>query len=124
MPEKMRAEKSTVLSPEALDFSPSLLSIQESPPARLPRAVLYTVGLLFFILMLWAFFGKLDIIASAEGHLVPETYIKIVQPSDAGIVQEILVKEGEHVKQGQVLMRMDTQFAMADEKTIFAVASY
>jgi HlyD family secretion protein len=110
--------KPTVLSPEALDFAPGLLSIQESPPARLPRAVMYTVGVLFVILLLWAIFGKLDIIASAEGRLVPETYIKIVQPSDAGIVQEILVKEGEQVKQGQVLMRMDTQFAEADAKTI------
>jgi hemolysin D len=112
------SDKSTTLSPEALDFAPGLLSIQESPPARLPRAVMYTVGVLFVILVLWAFFGKLDIIASAEGHLVPETYIKIVQPSDAGIVQEILVKEGEQVKQGQVLMRMDTQLAEADAKTI------
>ncbi|MCK9202339.1 MAG: HlyD family type I secretion periplasmic adaptor subunit [Gallionella sp.] len=118
MPENLTSAKSTVLSPEALDFAPGLLSIQESPPARLPRAVMYTVGVLFAILLLWAFFGKLDIIASAEGHLVPETYIKIVQPSDAGIVQEILVKEGEQVQQGQVLMRMDTQLARADEKTI------
>jgi hypothetical protein len=104
--------KPAVLSPEALDFAPGLLSIQESPPARLPRAVMYTVGVLFVILLLWAFFGKLDIIASAEGRLVPETYIKIVQPSDAGIVQEILVREGEQVQQGQVLMRMDTQPAI------------
>jgi hemolysin D len=110
--------KPTVLSPEALDFAPGLLSIQESPPARLPRAVMYTVSLLFAILIVWAIFGKLDIIASAEGRLVPETYIKIVQPADAGIVKEILVKEGAKVKQGQVLMRMDTQIADADSKTI------
>ncbi len=114
----MSDKKSTLLSPEALDFAPGLLSIQESPPARLPRAVMYTVGVLFVILLVWAIFGKLDIIASAEGRLVPETYIKIVQPSDAGIVQEILVKEGEQVKQGQVLMRMDTQLARADQQTI------
>lgn len=112
------SDKPHILSPEALDFAPGLLSIQESPPARLPHAVMYTVGVLFVILLLWAIFGKLDIIASAEGRLVPETYIKIVQPSDAGIVQEILVKEGEQVKQGQVLMRMDTQLAEADAKTI------
>lgn len=118
MPENLTSAKSTVLSPEALDFAPGLLSIQESPPARLPRVVMYTVGVLFIILLLWAIFGKLDIIASAEGRLVPETYIKIVQPSDAGIVQEILVKEGEQVRQGQVLMRMDTQLAEADAKTI------
>ena len=101
--------KPTVLSPEALDFAPGLLSIQESPPARLPRAVMYTVAVLFVILLFWAIFGRLDIIASAEGRLVPETYIKIVQPSDAGIVQEILVREGDQVQQGQCLIRMDTR---------------
>ncbi len=106
------------LSPEALDFAPGLLSIQESPPARLPRTVLYVVSTLFVILLLWAIFGKLDIIASAEGRLVPQTYVKIVQPADAGIVQEILVQEGQAVRAGQVLIRMDTQIAKADEQTI------
>lgn len=106
------------LSPEALDFAPGLLSIQESPPGRLPRTVMYTVAVLFIILVLWANFGKLNIIASAEGRLVPQSYVKIVQPADAGIVQEILVKEGQKVEAGQVLMRMDTSLAEADAKTI------
>jgi hemolysin D len=111
-------DKSHVLSPEAMDFAPGLLSIQESPPGRLPRAVMYTVAALFVILVLWANFGKLNIIASAEGRLVPQSYVKIVQPADAGIVQEILVKEGEAVQAGQVLMRMDMKLAEADAKTI------
>ncbi len=106
------------LSPEALDFAPGLLSIQESPPSRLPRTVMYTVGSLFAILLLWAIFGKLNIIASAEGRLVPQSYVKIVQPADAGIVQEILVREGQAVQAGQVLMRMDTKVAEADARTI------
>jgi HlyD family secretion protein len=110
--------KPSGLSPEALEFAPSLLAIQESPPARLPRAVMYSVSLLFVILLIWAFVGKLNIIASAEGKLVPQNYVKIVQPSDAGIVQEILVNEGESVREGQVLMRMDTKVAEADSKTI------
>ncbi len=111
-------ERSTVLSADALDFAPGLLAIQESPPERLPRAVMYVVAVLFTILVVWAVFGKIDIIASAEGRLVPQTYVKIVQPADAGIVQEILVKEGQAVKAGQVLIRMDTQVANADQKTI------
>ena len=111
-------DKSKILSPEALDFAPSLLAIQESPPARLPRAMLYTVGALFVIILLWAIFGRLDINASAEGRLMPETYVKILQPADAGIVQEILVKDGESVQAGQVLLRMDTKLAEADTKTI------
>lgn len=112
------AQPAKQLSPEALDFAPGLLSIQESPPARMPRALMYTVGVLFALLLVWAVFGKLNIYASAEGKLVPENYVKIVQPADAGIVQEILVKEGDRVKQGQVLMRMDPKVAQADTATI------
>ena len=107
-----------VLSPDALDFAPGLLSIQESPPARLPRVVLYLVCGLFVILACWSIFGKLDIVASAEGKLVPQSYVKIVQPADAGIVQDILVREGEHVVAGQVLMRMDAKDALADQETV------
>ncbi len=112
------ARAPTALSPDALDFAPGLLAIQESPPAKLPRTVMYTVLALFLIMLAWAIFGKLDIIASAEGRLVPQSYVKIVQPADAGIVQDILVQEGQEVEAGQVLMRMDTKFTEADAKTI------
>src|SRR5258708_16605063 len=102
------------LSPEALDFAPGLLAIQESPPARMPRAVLYAVSVLLVLLLLWAALGHLDIVASADGKLVPQTYLKLVQPADAGIVKEILVHEGERVTAGQVLLRLDAQDAEAD----------
>lgn len=111
-------KNATTLSRDALDFAPGLLSIQESPPAKLPRTVMYLVSGLFAIMLAWAIFGKLDIIASAEGRLVPQTYVKIVQPADGGIVQEIMVREGESVKAGQILMRMDTKLARADEQTL------
>lgn len=112
------ARAPTVLSPDALDFAPGLLAIQESPPAKLPRTVMYTVLALFLIMLAWSILGKLDIIASAEGRLVPQTYVKIVQPAEAGIVQDILVQEGQAVEAGQVLMRMDTKLTEADAKTI------
>jgi hemolysin D len=102
------------LSPEALDFAPGLLALQESPPSRMPRAVLYAVTSLLALALLWAAVGHLDIVASADGRLVPTTYLKVVQPADAGIVKEILVHEGETVSAGQVLLRMDAQDAQAD----------
>ena len=105
-------------SPAADDFQPGLLAIQESPPARLPRAVTYGVGALLGFVIAWAMFGKLDIVASADGRLVPRSYIQIVQPSEAGIVRQILVKEGESVTAGQVLMRMDTTIARADQESL------
>ncbi|MEW6589865.1 MAG: HlyD family type I secretion periplasmic adaptor subunit [Pseudomonadota bacterium] len=114
----MGSAPAKTLTPEVLDFAPGLLSIQESPPARLPRTVLYSVAVLFGILLIWAIFGKLDIVASAEGRLVPQTYVKIVQPAEGGIVQDILVREGQAVTANQVLMRMDGKLTEADARAI------
>ena len=58
--------------------------------------------------------------AVAQGKLVPLTYVKIVQPAEAGIVEKILVKEGQEVQAGQILMRMDTKLADADSKAVLA----
>lgn len=106
------------LSREALEFAPGLLAIQEGPPEKLPRTILRLIAALFGILLLWAIFGKLDIVASAEGRLLPQTYVKIIQPAEAGIVHEILVKEGATVTAGEVLMRMDAKLNDADARTI------
>lgn len=106
------------LHKDALDFAPGLLAIQERPPPKLPRTLMYLVAALFLILLTWSIFGKLDIIASAEGRLVPQSYVKILQPADGGILQEILVKEGQAVKAGQILMRMDPLLAKADQQTL------
>ena len=64
--------------------------------------------------------GRLDIVAVADGKLVPASYLKIVQPSEAGIVKDILVREGETVRAGQVLMRMDALITEADLEAIAA----
>ena len=89
-----------------LDFSPPILRLQDSPPNPLGRKVLWSLLALLFALILWALIGKLDIVAVAEGKLIPETYLKIVQPAEAGIVKDILVREGQNVKAGQVLLRI------------------
>lgn len=107
-----------VLSPEALDFAPDLLAIQERPPERLPRAILASVVVLVAILLAWAAFAKLDIIASADGRLVPASFTKVVQPPEAGVVSEILVKDGDAVRLGQVLLRMDARLSTADTQAL------
>jgi hemolysin D len=102
------------------DFSPALLRIQEKPPAPLAGWMLrLLIGLLAGIAV-WTIFGRLDIVAVADGKLVPSSYLKIVQPAEQGIVKEILVKEGERVAPGQVLVRMDPVLTDADVKSIQA----
>lgn len=105
---------------QAHEFAPGLLAIEESPPRRLPRTVLYVVLALCGVTLLWMVFGKLDITATAEGRLVPKTYVQIVQPAHSGIVDEILVHEDEHVRAGQILMRMDPHDADADTAALKA----
>lgn len=100
------------------DFAPPLLRIQQSPPAPLAGVMQKVFLALLTGLLLWAFLGRLDIVAVAEGKLVPQTYVKILQPSEQGVVKEILVKEGELVKEGQVLARMDAVLAGADVKAL------
>ena len=106
------------VSDVSLDFAPGLIGLQQSPPSPLPRMVLRGLMLLLLAMLIWACFGRLDVVAVAEGKLVPVSYLKIVQPSEAGIVREIAIKEGQAVTAGQVLVRMDANIAEADSKTI------
>lgn len=110
----------TAAEASALDFSPPLLRLQDMPPNPLGCKVLWLLIALLVALLLWATFGRLDIVAVAEGKLIPESYVKIVQPAESGIVKEILVREGQSVKSGQILMRMDTLISEADTKSIEA----
>jgi hemolysin D len=112
--------KLPILNPEVdyHDFLPPLLRLQSSQPNPLGRKVLWVLLALLSGLLLWALLGRLDIVAVAEGKLIPESYLKIVQPAEAGIVKNILVHEGESVHAGQILMQMDALAAEADTKSI------
>ena len=96
------------------DFAPEIVKAQSNPPSPLPRAVLRALLALFAVLVIWASLGRLDIVAVTQGKLVPASFLQIVQPAESGIVREILVKEGDAVKEEQVLVRMDTRLSEAD----------
>jgi HlyD family secretion protein len=83
----------------------------------MPRVVLWTVVLLIAALACWAAVGRLDVVAVAEGRLVPRSQLRIVQPAEGGVMRELLVKEGERVRAGQVLARMDVRATEADAAT-------
>lgn len=74
------------------------------------------VVVLFLLTLTWACFSKVDIIAEAPGKLIPTSYLKIVQPADAGVVTAILVSDGEEVKAGQVVMKLDPVLNEADRR--------
>ena len=73
----------------------------------MPGRVLTLLLGLFTAVLVWAALGRLDIVAVAPGRLLPAGYVQVVQPAEGGIVQQILVQEGDRVKRGQVLVRLD-----------------
>jgi hemolysin D len=106
------------LSPDTLDFAPAIVKAQHQPPSPFPRFVLYALLALVGVMLVWAVAGRLDIVAVAQGKLVPQSFLKVVQPSEPGVVREILVKEGDEVTPDQVLMRMDTHLSEADSRAL------
>jgi HlyD family secretion protein len=95
-------------------FDARRIRMDDAPPSPLPRRVLAAVlALLVFVAVAIAA-GRLDIVAVADGRLVPRTLVKIVQPADGGVVREVLVGEGDAVVPGQPLVRLDARLADAD----------
>jgi hemolysin D len=113
----MRRDADATAVARRAEFLPAILQLQEEAPSPLPRVVLWTVLALAGALGVWAIFGKLDVVAVAEGRLVPKSQLRIVQPAEGGIMRELLVREGERVRARQVLARMDVRAAEADAAT-------
>ncbi len=71
------------------------------------RLLLRVVGVSMVVLLIWAAFAKVDEVTRGEARVVPTSQVQIVQSVDGGIVEELLVKEGQVVEAGQLLMRVD-----------------
>ncbi len=102
------------LAQEKLAFLPAALEIQAAPPAKWSRSLLWSIMALMVVLIAWASWAEIDIIATAQGKIVPSSQVKIIQPLEAGVVQTIFVKEGQHVKEGDKLIALDNTSSQAD----------
>jgi hemolysin D len=88
-------------------FLPAALEIMETPPSPAGRAVAATIILFFTAALLWACLGSVDIIAIAQGRIVPSGRTKTIQPFETGVVRAIHVRDGQEVKAGDVLIEID-----------------
>jgi hemolysin D len=92
---------------EELAFLPAALEIVETPPSPIGRKVGLTIILLFCAALVWAWWGTIDIVASATGKIVPSGRTKVIQPFETGVVRSIRVQDGQAVKAGDVLIELD-----------------
>lgn len=88
-----------------------LKSTPELTPKIAANALLICITSFFTLFILWASLSELDEVTRASGRIVPSKQIQIIQNLEGGIVKEILVRQGDEVKAGDVLVKLDrTQF--------------
>lgn len=81
-------------------------AILEQHPAR-PRVFIWALGGMLLVALIWAAFSKVDEVARGEGKVVPLSQNQHIQSLDGGAVSQILVKEGQIVQKGQLLLKID-----------------
>lgn len=95
-------------------FLPAALEIVETPASPSLRLTAVLIAAFFTAACLWASVGKVDLIATAPGKVVPVGYTKQVQAFDTGSIAKILVEDGMAVHEGQELILLDATLAAAD----------
>ena len=99
----------------ATEFLPAVLEIQHAPPSPIGRAILWTIMAVFTFGVLWATLGWIDIVATAQGKVIPSGYSKIIQPYETGVIAAIHVQDGQPVRKGEVLIELDPTQNRADQ---------
>lgn len=98
-----------------LEFLPAVLELQETPPSPVGRAIGVIIVLVFASGIAWASFGHIDIVAVAQGKIIPTGKTKVIQPLETGVIKAIHVKEGQPVAQGDLLIELDPTTTGADQ---------
>lgn len=102
------------------EFLPAALALRETPVHPAPRIAMGLILLFALLALLWAVFGRIDIVASAQGKLIPDDRTKIIQPMETASVRAIHVRDGQWVAAGDLLIELDATQAEADSTRLAA----
>lgn len=100
------------------EFLPAALEVMETPPSPTVRLLFWGIAALCALALAWSFVGRLDVVALADGKLVPAGKVKTVQPLEAGIVRAIHVQDGQAVRAGDLLVELDATATGADTRRL------
>ncbi len=98
-------------TPRALSQS---IALEES---HVPGILQTSIGLItgfMGIFLFWASLSPVEEVATASGQIIPSGYIQNIQHLDGGIIQDIMVEDGQLVEKGQPLLKLDATNAEAD----------
>jgi hemolysin D len=96
------------------EFLAPALEILETPPSPVHVAFLWIICAFVVVALAWAYFGRVDTVAAAQGKFQPTGQVKVVEPLETGRVEGIRVGDGSFVRAGDVLIELDRSAALAD----------
>ena len=109
---------SSVQDAQVVRTSEDATSNASSDTSAVARTGLWVLGLGFGGFLLWAAFAPLDEGVPTQGMVTIDTKRKTVQHLSGGIVKEVLVHEGQQVKEGEPLLRLDAAVARANYESV------
>ena len=109
-----RASQNWLARAQSVGWSESIQSVLEQPPAAFPR-YLILLGLAFTgFFGLWAWTGTMQEVSQAQGELLPLGDTYKIQSATVGALDKIWVKEGDRIRQGQLLFELDATTAQSE----------
>ena len=112
-----RTTKTAEYNEKDFEFMNSLsAAILEQSPSKISRVLkiwLFSV----FILLLWASLAEIDEITRGNGKVIPYGQNKVIQNLEGGIVESILVHEGERIKKGEILLKINNAKSISTSQT-------
>jgi len=96
-------------------FLPAALEVIERPVSPTARTTAWVLLVGMVATSAWLVLGKVDIVASAQGRIMPADDVKLVQASNTGVVRRIYVHDGDVVKKGQPLIDLDPTVSTAEQ---------
>ena len=99
-------------------FLPAALSLQDTPVHPAPRRLAWGLMSLLLVALVWSYVGQVDVVSVAPGRIIVSDRTKIIQPLETSVVKAVLVKDGDRVQAGQVLVELDATMATADKVNV------
>ncbi len=111
--ERERARRGQYLADERA-FLPAVLEVTETPPSPTARIIAWVLVGFVSIALLWAWIGRVNEVAVAEARTVASGRSKLLQPAEGGIITAIHVRDGQQVREGELLVELDTTITSAE----------
>lgn len=98
-----------------MEFLPAVLETLETPASPVRIAFIWFICILVVASLLWGWFGRFDIVATAQGKVQPAGRVKIISSLEPGRVKAVAVTNGTYVRAGDVIVELDDAEPKAEE---------